>query len=100
MYLLQRIKNLKRLHTNVSVKNEINKIKDIFDYKIVNIRPFLPSALYYFTVTIFLSSFKLDICLLEYIVLLFDSFSLIYTQKRSVNKANQDPFVYLLRALK
>jgi hypothetical protein len=97
---LQQIENLKRLHTNISVKNEINKIKDIFNYKIVDIRPFLPFALYHLTVAISLLFFKSDICLLEHIVLLFDFFGSIYTQKRLVNKANQDPFVYLLRALK
>jgi hypothetical protein len=81
-------------------KDEIDKIEDIFDCKIVDIRPFLPSALYHLTVAISLSSPKSDIRLLEHIVLLFDSFGSIYTQKRSVNKANQDPFVYLLRAPK
>jgi hypothetical protein len=81
-------------------KDKIDKIKDIFDYKIVDIRPFLPSAFYHLTVAISLLSLKSDICLLKHIVLLFDSFGSIYTQKRLVNKANQDLFVYLLRAPK
>jgi hypothetical protein len=87
---LQRIENLERLRTNVGVGDEIGKIEDIFDCKIVNIRPFLPSALYHLTVAILPSSPKSDIRLLEHIVLLFDSFGLIYTQKISVNRANQD----------
>jgi hypothetical protein len=90
MYLLQRIENLKRLHMNVDIRDEIDKIEDIFDYKIVNIRPFLPSVFYYLTVATSPSSLKPDIRLLKYIVLLFDSFGSIYIQKRSVNRANQD----------
>jgi hypothetical protein len=58
---------------NVGIKGEINKIKDIFDYKIVNIRPFLPSALYYLTVAISPLSPKSDIRLLEHISVDFDT---------------------------
>jgi hypothetical protein len=61
------------------LKDEIGKIKDIFNCKIVDIRPFLPFALYYLIVAILLLSFKSDIRFLKHIVLLFDCFGLIYT---------------------